>query len=83
VKGIVMGVNKWPFQLFGGEQTGANDLVGICADCHKIRDEQGRWHSYSGDPRSSGLEFTHGFCPDCLAVRQREVQEFILSHQHA
>jgi hypothetical protein len=75
-----MGVKKWPFKFFVGEQTGVDELVCICADCYKIRDEQGHWYSYTGDPRSSGLEFTHGFCPDCLANRQREVQEFIFAH---
>ncbi len=42
-------------------------LLPICASCKKIRDDKGYWHgveAYIG--RLSGVEFTHGLCPECL-----------------
>ena len=38
----------------------------ICASCKKIRDDKGYWNqieSYLMD--HSGVEFSHGICPDC------------------
>jgi AmiR/NasT family two-component response regulator len=43
-------------------------LLPICASCKKIRDDKGYWQQvevYIQD--HSEAEFTHGFCPDCLA----------------
>lgn len=44
-------------------------LVPICANCKKVRDDKGYWEeveSYLHD--HSEVEFTHGLCPDCIAV---------------
>ncbi len=38
----------------------------ICASCKKIRDDKGYWNQIESYLRShSGLEFSHGICPDC------------------
>ncbi len=42
-------------------------LLPICASCKKIRDDHGYWQQvevYIQD--HSAVEFSHGFCPDCL-----------------
>jgi K+-sensing histidine kinase KdpD len=44
-----------------------NGLLPICADCKKIRDEQGRWWQmevYISE--HSEARFSHGCCPDCF-----------------
>jgi PAS domain S-box-containing protein len=41
-------------------------LLPICATCKKIRDDSGYWNrleSYLAE--RSGVEFTHGLCPEC------------------
>jgi two-component system response regulator VanR len=41
-------------------------LLPICANCKKIRDDKGYWgqiESYM--EKRTGVEFTHGICPDC------------------
>ena len=68
-------------KLIAARQPSAPGLVCICADCHKIRDDQGRWSSYDGDPGSGDIELTHGFCPVCLTKRKIEVEEFILNQR--
>jgi hypothetical protein len=43
-------------------------LVPICANCKKIRDDQGYWtqiESYIQD--RSDAKFSHSICPDCAA----------------
>lgn len=43
------------------------ELLPICANCHRIRDEEGNWHqleSYLTETR--GTRFSHGVCPTCL-----------------
>ena len=45
----------------------------ICAQCKKIRDEQGSWHPlevYIG--QHSNTQFSHGYCPECA---KRAMQE--------
>ena len=47
-------------------------LLPICTLCKKIRDSNGDWsevESYLG--KHSDVQFTHGFCPDCL---QKEIE---------
>lgn len=39
----------------------------ICANCKKIRDDKGFWHSIEAYVRDhSEAEFTHGICDDCV-----------------
>jgi PAS domain-containing protein len=43
-------------------------LLPMCANCKKIRDDQGYWtqvEAYLG--QRAGVSFSHGICPDCLA----------------
>jgi hypothetical protein len=42
-------------------------LLPICANCKKIRDDNGYWNSVEKYISShSEAEFTHGICPECL-----------------
>jgi len=42
-------------------------LLPICANCKKIRDDKGYWHTVEVYVRDhSNAEFSHGICPDCL-----------------
>ena len=50
-----------------GQQRALSGLLPICANCKKIRDDQGYWtqiESYIRD--HSEADFSHGVCPDCL-----------------
>jgi PAS domain S-box-containing protein len=41
-------------------------LLPICANCKKIRDDQGYWHSVEVYVKEhSEASFSHGICPDC------------------
>lgn len=41
-------------------------LLPICASCKKIRDDQGYWNQIeSYIKKHSGVEFSHGICPEC------------------
>ena len=38
----------------------------ICAECKKIRDEQGDWHQLEAYiSRRTDTRFSHGYCPEC------------------
>jgi DNA-binding response OmpR family regulator len=42
-------------------------LLPICANCKKIRDDQGYWQDVAVYIREhSEADFTHGICPDCM-----------------
>ena len=42
-------------------------LVPICANCKKIRNDQGYWKQLETYISShSEATFTHGYCPDCI-----------------
>lgn len=44
-------------------------LLPICANCKKIRDDDGYWHSVEGYIRDhSDAVFSHGICPDCMTT---------------
>ena len=43
-------------------------LLPICATCKKIRDDTGQWGEVEAYFEThTGLEFTHGICPECSA----------------
>ncbi|MHB9027254.1 MAG: GAF domain-containing protein [Candidatus Latescibacterota bacterium] len=49
-------------------------LLPICAYCKKIRDDKGYWsqiESYIG--KCSGLQFSHGVCPECAQKVYSEI----------
>ncbi len=51
-------------------------LLPICANCKKIRDDKGYWHSVEVYVRDhSNAEFSHGICPDCLKELYPEFYE--------
>lgn len=42
-------------------------LLPICANCKKIRDDDGYWHTVEEYVRDhSEADFSHGICPDCM-----------------
>lgn len=42
-------------------------LLPICANCKKIRDDQGYWHTVEQYIQEhSDAHFSHGICPECL-----------------
>lgn len=44
-------------------------MLPICANCKKIRDDEGYWHQVeSYISAHSKAVFTHGICPECLAA---------------
>jgi hypothetical protein len=50
------------------------EVVSICAGCRQIRDDLGVWRQMEErSVRYSGVEFSHGICPDCI---QRLYPEF-------
>lgn len=53
-------------------------LVCICSDCNKVRDEQGYWSEPGVNIYDNpNIEFTHGFCPDCLSQRHLEIDNYL------
>ena len=49
----------------------------ICSECKKVRDEKGRWQQIELYlHRHHGIDFTHGYCPDCLAHQYLELEKF-------
>jgi tetratricopeptide (TPR) repeat protein len=44
-------------------------LLPICANCKKIRDDEGYWHDVAAYIRShSEADFTHSMCPTCYEI---------------
>lgn len=55
-------------------------LIPICANCKKIRDDQGYWNQVEVYVQAhSGAEFTHGICPECATRMKAEWTESIRS----
>jgi hypothetical protein len=51
-------------------------LLPICAECKRIRDEEGNWNEVENYCRAhSTAEFSHSLCPDCLAKLRDEIAE--------
>ncbi|NWJ40700.1 MAG: hypothetical protein HXX12_06990 [Geothrix sp.] len=49
-------------------------LLPVCAWCHKIRDDQGQWHSMEVFLlQRTGAAATHGICPSCLEKAEPEL----------
>ncbi|MDP1570141.1 MAG: histidine kinase N-terminal 7TM domain-containing protein [Vicinamibacterales bacterium] len=43
------------------------DLLPICANCRKVRDDRGYWGQIEDYLRTrAAVEFTHGICPECM-----------------
>ncbi len=53
-------------------------LVPICAQCKKIRDDQGYWQQVETYVRAhSEAEFTHSLCPTCTEVAKAEWESIL------
>ncbi len=53
-----------------------SELVPICANCHKIRDDHDYWRSLeSYIEAATGKLVTHGLCPHCAEEFDRELDE--------
>jgi PAS domain S-box-containing protein len=51
-------------------------LLPICASCKKIRDDRGYWNQLEAYlQHHSGVQFTHGLCPDCARTLYSEIPE--------
>jgi len=51
-------------------------LLPLCSSCRKVRDDQGYWaqiESYLST--RTGVEFTHGICPDCMTRLYPEIMD--------
>ena len=52
-------------------------LIPICAQCKKIRDDQGYWQQVEDFVHEhSEAVFSHSLCPACLARAKAEFQEY-------
>lgn len=50
-------------------------IIPICSYCKKIRDEEGAWEQLeSYITQHSGAYFSHGICPECLAVAMKDAK---------
>jgi hypothetical protein len=55
----------------------------ICANCKKIRDDQGYWNQIETYIREhSEAEFSHGICPDCAKIAIEEIEAFKKTDRH-
>jgi uncharacterized PurR-regulated membrane protein YhhQ (DUF165 family) len=53
-------------QLALSEVKTLRGFLPICANCHKVRDDQGYWQQIEAYiQQHSAATFTHGICPDC------------------
>jgi AmiR/NasT family two-component response regulator len=51
-------------------------ILPICANCKKIRDDQGYWQQIETYIRDhSEADFSHGICPDCIKKRYLEFND--------
>jgi hypothetical protein len=54
-------------------------LLPICANCKKIRDDQGYWKQVESYVEShSEATFSHGICPECLHKLYPELEQQVL-----
>lgn len=61
-----------------GELAELHRLIPICAGCKKVRDDQQSWQVVEAYFKHHwDLDFTHGFCPDCLD-KQIELSDTLL-----
>lgn len=51
-------------------------IIPICAYCKKIRDDKGLWNQLEAYLNShTGVEFSHGACPDCFKKQMEQIEE--------
>ncbi len=58
-------------------------LLPICANCKRIRDDQGQWHQVEAYISTrSEAKFSHGICPQCLRELYPDVSGKILGENN-
>ncbi|MFO7697450.1 MAG: histidine kinase N-terminal 7TM domain-containing protein [Anaerolineae bacterium] len=63
------------------EVTQLSGLLPICAECKKIRDDQGYWTQLEEYLRQhSDATFTHGLCPDCARRLEERATDFAIKN---
>ena len=61
-------------RLQAEEIAGLRGMLPLCANCKKVRDDQGYWTQLEGYLEShSAAQITHGICPDCSAELLEEM----------
>ena len=70
---------RWKFNQNRSQKSTSENMICMCADCHKVRDKHGRWSETDISLDEVQLEITHGFCPDCLAKWHSAVDAFVLA----
>lgn len=56
-----------------------SELLPICSACKKVRDDAGYWQQVDNYfAQHSGVRFSHGICPECLARLYPEAAERVL-----
>ena len=52
-------------------------IIPICMQCKKIRDDAGYWNQLEAYlAEHSEARFSHGYCPDCLKIAQKELEDY-------
>ena len=60
------------------------ELLPICANCKKIRDDNGYWQNVeSYISTHSDTKFSHGIRPKCVRKLYPEYSDTILKHDHS
>jgi PleD family two-component response regulator len=61
-----------------GEVKKLSGLLPICANCKKIRDDQGYWHQVESYIKErSDADFTHALCPSCMTELYPEIRHMM------
>jgi phosphoserine phosphatase RsbU/P len=61
-----------------GEVKKLSGLLPICANCKKIRDDQGYWHQVENYIKEhSDVDFTHALCPSCMSELYPEISRIV------
>ncbi len=57
-------------------------ILPICSVCKKVRDDQGYWNQLESYLyHHSGIDFSHGYCPECGKKALAEIREKIRSQE--
>ena len=55
------------YRLQRGQVNLLHGMIPICSNCKKVRDDAGYWEQVEEYVRQrSGVEFSHGLCPECI-----------------
>ncbi len=58
-------------------------ILPICTMCKKVRDDQGYWKQLESYLyHHSGINFSHGYCPECGKKALAEIRKELRSHDH-